>query len=149
MSEEKRIYVVVAETVDTPNGRIKQPCGRAMAQACHAVGKMQVTSRIYRARDAERAPTTARLGLEDMPFRECTTIILAARDSKELSHVELLLAREGINRYNFWDTNGEVYGASESEGDAHIMTALAIEPIEPIKVYGILNYLPLWGCQCA
>lgn len=138
MSEEKRIYVVVAETVDTPNGVVVQPCGRAMAQACHAVGKMQVTRRIYHARDLREIGEV--LDFEDLPFEECTTIILAARDSKELEHVNLLLANKGIARHLFADNNDAVYGEH-----ARIATALATAPISPTEVYGVLDYLPLWG----
>jgi hypothetical protein len=138
LSEEKRIYVVVAQTVDTPNGVIIQPCGRAIAQACHAIGKMQVTSRIYHARDVQGIG--GRLDFEDMPFEEYTTIVLAARDSKELEHVNFLLATKGIPRHMFADNNDAVYGEH-----ARICTALATVPVSPISIYGVLDYLPLWG----
>lgn len=145
MSEEKRIYVVVAETVDTPNGRITQPCGRAMAQATHARAKMEITSRIYQQRESER-----RIGIEDMAFVENTAIMLAARDSKELEHVYNLLAQRGIMRFPFFDRNEPVYGMAEHVAEAaQIMTAIATVPTEPSKVLFTLDYLPLWDCKCA
>jgi len=73
MSEEKRIYVVVAETVDTPNGVAVQPCGRIAAQCAHVVSQMQVF------RHHLAAPEVVDIyGL----LKPSTTIVLAARDSK-------------------------------------------------------------------
>lgn len=140
MSEEKRIYVVVAETVDTPNGVVVQPCGRAIAQACHAIGKMEVNSRIYAARTQRNSGSRIGFDLEDFPFHEYTTIILAARDSKELAHVDLLLMRAGIERYSFTDTNALVYGE-----DTFVKTAIATAPIDLRSTIGVLDYLPLWS----
>lgn len=144
VSEDKRIYVVVAETVDTPNGVVVQPCGRAMAQACHSIGKMQVTSREYYARERLSGMRIGGGGLgdfwEDFPFQECATIILAARDSAEISHVDFLLMKSGVERYSFCDTNDAVYGES-----ARIMTAVCTVPVDPNKMVGILDYLPLWS----
>lgn len=135
MSDEaKRIYVVVAETVDTPNGIVVQPCGRAMAQACHVVSKMEVQRRIYRYRETDEIDHLR------MPFEEWPTIILAARDSKELEHINQLLMWRGVLRHSFSDTNDAVYGEK-----LRVMTAVCTNPVSASEVYGILDYLPLWS----
>lgn len=132
--EEKRIYVVVAETVDTPNGVVVQPCGRAMAQACHAVSTMEVQRRI----DWRHETGSTEHLME--PLQERTTIILAARDSKELAHVDFLLMKNGIRRFSFSDVNDAVYGEN-----LRVMTAVCTIPVSSGEVYSILDYLPLWS----
>lgn len=135
MSDEaKRIYVVVAETVDTPNGVVVQPCGRAMAQACHVVSKMQIQQRIDWHHKYDQMVHFL------SPPEECTTIILTARDSKELEHVNQLLMWRDVRRHTFSDTNDAVYGEN-----LRVMTAICTNPVLPADVYGILDYLPLWS----
>lgn len=126
-NNEKRIYVVVAETVQNPDGkRIVQVCGRNMAQCAHVVSGMQV-KRIT-------APPAL------ITFESCTTIVLAARDSKEMEHIRRLLRTASISHEVFHDTNLEVYETKEE-----IFTAICTQPIEAVQVEGILDYLPLWG----
>jgi hypothetical protein len=123
MIEEKRIYVVVAGTVQVPASRrsVVQPLGRQIAQACHAIG-------LYRYHDP-------------VLYTPITTIVLQARDSAELKHVHDLLLKRKIQRFSFMDTNTEAYGPGE------VMTAFCTEPVIRKKIQGILDYLPLWGAS--
>ena len=121
--EEKRIYVIVAETIFTTNGKIIQPPGRQVAQACHAVGLF----RYQQARDRR-------------PYDPITTIVLQVRDTAELNHVYDLLLCKKIKRFLFRDTNPE-YGVRE------FSTAFCTEPVYKEQVEGILDYLPLWGAK--
>jgi len=121
VKEEKRIYVVVAATVQTlPGGKgtVIQPYGRQIAQACHVVSKL-------------------RLGRGEEGFTPVTTIILQARDSNELSHVFILAVRKHLKPVPFGDENKEVYG------DIKPVTAIAFYATKE-QVMGVADYLPLW-----
>jgi hypothetical protein len=118
---EKRLYVVVAGSVDTNKGKIIQPPGRQIAQACHAV-------EYYR----YEASKSAR------PYEIMTKIILQARDSSELDHVLYLLRKKKIETFLFHDDNPE-YGVGIYP------TAFCTEPVYKDQVVGILDYLPLWS----
>lgn len=119
LTEEKRIYVVVAETVDTSNGVVVQPCGRIAAQCAHVVSKMRA--------------------VVDAGWCPITTIVLAARDSAEMEHVLHLINKDDdTETVTFHDTNSDVYGPGE------VLTAICTLPIEPWKLAGITDYLPLW-----
>jgi hypothetical protein len=143
---EKRIYVVVADTVSIPlptvtatppNDQfprvgdywkvIKQPLGRQIAQAAHVTSKVRFAM--------EHGP-----GRKSKEFKAITTIVLAARDSHELAHLYKLLEAEEIPFEEFQDDNSEAYGPN-----VKIRTAIATHPVEPVDVQGILDYLPLWG----
>jgi len=163
----KRIYCVVADTVQHPLERAKaeftdrfpvpltyrrtpdtrtiaQIAGRAMAQGEHAVSKARfsmVRDEVFRAVRAAKARGSADIwfrGHRIMFFHEVTTINLAARDSFELYHVLHLLQDKGIPVHAFRDTNPAVYG------EGKVLTAIATEPIDPALTVGILDYLPLW-----
>jgi hypothetical protein len=118
--EEDRIYVAVAGTVQVPSAgptkTVVQPAGRQAAQACHVVSKLRVG--------------------ENTHFFPITTIILQARDSAELTHLQQLLTKRKLNPVIFWDTNDE-YGQRE------VMTAIAVMASKH-QVQGIMDYLPLW-----
>jgi hypothetical protein len=137
MDTEKRIYVVVAATVDGHKGgnffKVIQPIGRQVAQCAHVVSKMRWT---------EAAGCTAK----DAPFISITTIILQARDSRELNHVEDLLKKAEVAVTSFFDTNPE-YGTGTFDPLVSCKTAICTEPIEKFRTTGILDYLPLWGSQ--
>lgn len=113
----KRIYVVIPRVVDGPNEQsIVQPLGRQVAQACHVTNEM---------RSAEKFTKVA------------TTIILQARDIKELDHICFAAHKDGIKSYYFLDENPEY-------GPGRRITALCLEPIEEWRSERILGYLPLW-----
>ena len=127
----RRIYVVVAEEVDTPGGPVRQAPGRMCAQACHAVGRLRMWSLLGHRMTKQR--------MEELADAETTTIVLSCRDSKELRHVRRLMEEAGVAHYVFADTNPAVYGTGEK-----VPTALATATVEPGRVEGILDYLPLW-----
>lgn len=132
--EEKRIYVAVAATIQTPlypnTDRLGikttiQPAGRQIAQACHVVNELRIHVG-HRTNNYEI-------------FFPTTTIILRARDSKELEHISILLSKKKLYPVNFEDENPEY-------GDGKYVTAIAVYA-SPIQVRGILDYLPLWGAK--
>jgi hypothetical protein len=126
--EEQRIYVVVAGTVQVPAPRrsVVQPPGRQIAQACHAVSKLRHVV----------AGPEIQYGIQ---FEPMTTIVLQARDSAELSHIQILLLKKKLTPAVFFDTNDSVYGPG-----ATVMTALAVFATKK-QIENILDYLPLWG----
>jgi|SRR5579863_2264166 len=160
-NEEKRIYVVVANTVQNPvlgygnvTGKglrrledtldIRQPAGRQIAQACHAVRRMG-HSMVIRAvlslftKRASLSAIKAAISL-NVNYEPITTIILSCRDSFELEHVyNLLRDVVGVEAFKFRDTNFEAYGEGE------VTTAFATVPVTPTSVTGVLDYLPLWS----
>jgi hypothetical protein len=148
-AREKRIYVVVADTVTTLHQKIdgdvssvdvkvvSQPFGRQSAQACHAVSLMRM-KRVIESTVARRHKGGP--GNYDHLLEPITTIILSARDSQELAHIHALLMHEEIPFETFMDTNDEAYGKGMS-----VQTVIATYPVEPVDVQGILDYLPLWG----
>lgn len=125
MELEKRIYVVVSETIKTPRGKITQPSGRQMAQACHASGLV-------------REQMTQIMTLKDS-FAPTTTLILQARDSAEMSHVFFLLTRRRLQPVIFSDDNPEY-------GPGKFPTAIGVRATKK-QIDGILDYLPLWGAK--
>lgn len=138
MKEEKRIYVVIPATVQVPapvgvgySGKVMhvlQPAGRQIAQACHVVSKLRMELMV----EAKRTETG------DFTLTDpITTIILQARDSKELIHNYVALAKK-LDPIAFSDENEEAYGKFRP------ITALAVLA-KPSQVRGILDYLPLWG----
>ncbi len=116
--EEKRIYVVVARTVTVEGERIRMEPGRMAAQACHVIGK-------YR----------AHMG---MPYKECTTIVLEARNSKELMKVMIELSRAVPELYTFHDKNPGFYPTSKP-----VFTALCTAPVRPSSVEDAIGHLEL------
>jgi hypothetical protein len=127
--DDKRIYVVVAHTVNGLEGSVvEQPLGRQIAQACHAVS-LSRHEFIHHTR-----------GRRSETFPNITTIILTARDTEEVRHLHKLLTAENIPFVAYQDENDEAYGVNHRP-----TTALATWPIESVDVRGILDYLPLWG----
>jgi len=158
--EGKRIYCVVADTVQHPidastygtgttyrraeeSRNIEQPAGRIVAQAAHAVSKARfgmLKDEIVRAHQTAQKTKSKQVWYlgNEIRFWPITTIILSARDSFELLHVQGLLTTAGIKWYSFYDENAEAYGAGS------VQTAFATAPVEPGKTVGVLDYLPLW-----
>ena len=140
MNEEKRIYVIVAETVQNPlnyeftrdmpvrmitlpntdTKTIVQPKGRIAAQVAHVVSSM-------------RMGAIERIGQEVH-----TTIILGVPDSYNLEFRAFLLAKNAVECYRFFDTN-------EEYGVGRVLTAICTEPIERSKLGFALDYLNLWS----
>jgi hypothetical protein len=117
---ESRIYVVVPHHVQVGSRLVKISCGRAAAQAAHAVAKMQAATK--------------------KDVSNITTIILGCRDSAELDHVNEVLFSKAIERYFYLDEDILFYGT-----EASVYTALCTVPIE--FGYNPLQYLPLWSCE--
>lgn len=149
---DRRIYCVVATTVQRPTGlstcveegmwSLRQPAGRLAAQAAHAVSLARMALVKRWVLDNIEAATRALANDLNwcMLTRPITTIILGARDSFELIHVANLLEHDKIPVHKFIDSNQPDYG----DIDISIMTAIATEPVRPEDVDGILDYLPLW-----
>lgn len=119
--EEKRIYVVVAGTIQTPRTVI-QPPGRQIAQACHVVSKLRIENHNGSHR-----------------FEPITTIILQARDSAELTHVQLLACKKKFQVVAFFDRNPEY-------GDVGQKTAIAFLATQE-QTHLVCDYLPLWDSK--
>jgi len=133
--EEKRIYVVVAGTVQVPAPRrsVVQPPGRQIAQACHVVSKLRVDEHQQK---VNMNTGTIVLGSN---FEPMTTIILQARDSAELQHAFVLLHKKKLNPVVFSDSNDFAYGPG-----SYVVTAVAVFATKK-QIENILDYLPLWG----
>jgi len=147
---DKRIYCVVASTVQNPFGSkslvtIVQPLGRQVAQAAHVVSKVRfiLLRKAFIKLLKGRSIAAVREAVSALLFTPVTTIILEARDSYELKHVFVLLEKNGIPVYDFFDTEQPDYGSPTDQ----VRTAIATEPVEPSDVMGILDYLHLWGSQ--
>jgi peptidyl-tRNA hydrolase len=115
---ERRIYVVVASSVTVDGERIRMEPGRMAAQACHVTGR-------YRAKAG-------------MPYKEITTIVLEARNSKELMKVMVELSQVVPEIFTFHDTNPDFYGTP-----GHVFTALCTEPVNPSVVDDAIGHLEL------
>lgn len=167
MTEDKRIYVAVAGTIQVPaasyihNNKsvpnyqkglktVVQPVGRQIAQACHVVSKLRILQFIQNLKETLRAVfeavkdldvkhALAEIGfaIESLKFNPETTIILQVRDSAEMQHVHFLLFKKKLNPIFFSDDNPEY-------GPGSWPTAVAVFATKK-QVEGILDYLPLWG----
>lgn len=140
MTEEKRIYVIIAETVQTETVRpaaqfgpvrtllcptvatktVVQPKGRIAAQCAHVVSQMRMFQK-------DIIGTSA-----------YTTIILSVPDSYNLQFRSFLLEQRDVRIYKFFDTNDEY-------GSGGICTAICTEPIFKADAGYALDYLNLWS----
>jgi hypothetical protein len=137
ITEEKRIYVVVPETIQTNVGyplggaifkgiqNVQMVPGRLMAQCAHVVSKM--------------------CWLMDDPMKEweaITTIVLAVRNTRELQKTfhELLLRTRDGEVVPFFDTNLEVYGTETPQ-----FTTFCTTPVIKSDVDAALGHLELYG----
>jgi len=151
---QERIYVVVPEVVFNPlrmvcdsegapisvestesTIAVVQPKGRMGAQMVH-VGRFMGMATAEWQTEHTLVGGVQQCKVFTAPFKNYTTITLAARDSFELFHVYFLLVKAGITVYTFEDTNPEY-------GEGSVVTALATEPISWERRLGILDYLPL------
>lgn len=155
MIDEKRIYVVVAGTIQVPVNpgsykpplrTVVQPAGRQIAQACHVVSKLRhgwqkawschLTNNYCDKNGLGGFMGHTCVKLELIPM---TTIVLQARDSAEMGHVFQLLNRKRLNPMMFSDDNPEY-------GPGSWPTAIAVFATQK-QVQGILDYLLLWSCK--
>ncbi len=162
--EEKRIYVIVAETVQNPlemmfiapkhyvlrptsdTKTIVQPKGRIGAQIGHVVSQMRqhilleaATPHIFRKGRRKARFSEWFIDVRELATQAITTIVLAARDSYELEFRSYLIRKAGVHLHSFYDINEAIYGRGR------VMTAVCTEPVEPEKLCGITDYLELWG----
>jgi hypothetical protein len=156
---EKRIYVIVPETVQHPLSlgghvghtvivprhdtiTIVQPKGRIAAQVGHVTSRMRMRRMVEEVAKSERTrrrklwvPCLEKLyGMAEEPI---TTIVLAVPDSYQLEFRQGLLEKAKIPVWVFFDMN-------EEYGPGSVKTAICTEPVEREKLYGIIDYLELW-----
>ena len=150
--DERRIYVIVPHTVQasdpsdgTPLASVTMSPGRLMAQAAHVVSQM---------RGDESQRTRPRIAGYDI-FKTTTTIVLSARNSKELDLLRRMLIEhssggiEAMNSENppeekfgvcwFYDINAPFYGT-----DAGVQTAVCTTPVFAYQVEAVLGHLELY-----
>jgi peptidyl-tRNA hydrolase len=149
--EEKRIYIVVPQTVQVlgksgfPRSarkvmrNFRMEHGRPMAQCAHVARRLeneQLNEKFWDERDPSTRKTSA--------YKEITTIVLSVRNSRELEKVAVEVALTGGRNlyFPFADTNPEFYGTREK-----VFTAFAIGQIERSKIDPVLGHLPLYGDQ--
>lgn len=134
VTDNHRFYVVMPKVLSVPtkgNPTVKLPCGMAAAQAAHAVSKLRLHHVVKH-----------KNGLEQMN-QPITTIVKQCRDHAELQHVRNLAYLKGIPSETFVDTNDQLYGKGLC-----VETAVAFGPCLKEDVQYILDYLPLWDCEC-
>lgn len=135
IKEEKRIYIIVPETVDIlvnkKPTRIKMVSGRLMAQCSHVGRKLENQ---YFDDGC------------DNPYREITTIVLGVRNSKELHKINNDLYSKMIDllcdmtlHAQFYDKNKELYHTKDG-----ILTAIAVGPIKKSEIESIIGHLDLY-----
>jgi peptidyl-tRNA hydrolase len=135
--EEKRIYIVVPETVQVQRRtclpwNVSMEPGRLMAQCAHVARKLENQQLEHM---HEQTGTVSR-------YKEMTTIVLSVRNSKELEKVarEAADATEFFHYFPFRDTNPGFYGTTEK-----VFTAFAVGPVTQSEMDPILGHLPLYG----
>jgi hypothetical protein len=132
-----KIVAIVAETVF--DGRVKIPCGMAAAQAAHVVSKLKLKYLdIINTNNIDIAIN----GLLITEATPITTIVLKARDEKELRHISGLASDKDLLHTYFYDENESLYG------NARVLTAVAIGPLSSGYFADTTDYLPLWKCGC-
>src|SRR5208282_1022382 len=159
--EEKRIYVIVAETVLNPlemkylGGKhfimrptpatktIVQPIGRIGIQIGHVTSKMRM-QRILESFERAIAKSRGHVkpavldDLRVMAGEAITSIAYSVPNSFDLEFRHYLLRKAGIGVFPFYDQNDE-YGIGV------VKTAISTVPVEASKLRGITDYLKLWG----
>lgn len=140
-SSKVKTVTIVAETVtyyksediQHSTGKYKLECGRAAAQAGHAVSKLKASYAAINSLD--------HMFIVDHPI---TNIVLKARDTEELRHILRLADEKHLHCTEFWDDGVKTYGTNGG-----VLTAIALGPIEdPENLIGVSDYLPLWTCNC-
>jgi len=138
--EGTRIVVAVAKTLSySKNGvpaTYKMEPGRQIAQACHAVSALKL--RYCEEQYSPGAHDLRKMVIQVME-NPITTIVLQARDTKEIIHIAEMCEEKGLLHFCFSDDNEAVYGTTD-----RIPSAVAIGPIHANRLVGITDYLPLW-----
>lgn len=114
----------------------KMEGGRQAAQAGHGVSKLKISYLIQNSKSLEDYSYNAGV-IFDNPI---TSIVLEARDSKELTHIYLVATIMNLHHVRFWD-DGAIYQNS------NVLTAVSIGPITPDQLAGVFDYLPLLNCE--
>lgn len=138
---QARIVVAVADClqykIDGDDREYWMEGGRQMAQACHAVSALKL--RYIEEAIRYRAETDCLKLVIQMMENPITTIVVRARDTRELLHINHLAEQEERLHFMFADDNKRVYGTDE-----RIPSAIAVGPLMPQQFTGITDYLPLW-----
>jgi hypothetical protein len=157
---EKRIYVIIAETVQNPlvmkyvHGKhfvmvptadtktIVQPKGRIGIQIGHVASRMRMhlmLASLQLALDKRGGTIVPEVtdDLKAMADDAITSIALAVPDSYRLEFREHLIRKTGVEVYTFYDENPE-YGLGS------VKTAICTAPVERHKLRDTLDYLELW-----
>lgn len=131
--DTNRIYVVVTPMVKIGSRVVQMETGRMMAQACHAASKAKFQF-VFRQKKK----------LKDwiivMTDYGLTTIILKARDQKELRHIFNLAEIKGLPTVEFYDDNEDFYEHKDAQ-----LTAIAVGPICSDQSVNVCDYLPLFA----
>jgi len=159
---EKRIYVIVAETVQNPlemkyigaghfimrptadTKTIVQPIGRIGAQIGHVTSKMRMNymldsvARALGKKNVAKYPKAFIEDLKSLADEAYTTIVFSVPDSYDLEFRHYLLRKAGVKTYPFYDQNDEY-------GRGVIKTAITTEPVERERLLGVTDYLKLWS----
>lgn len=145
-AEQERIYIIVPEQVTVPDKSsrlkgatktLKMVPGRLMAQCSH-VGRELEHVAFW---DLDEA-------------RKITTIVLAARNTKEMIKLQTALKEQffsdvsyvdgggiGTDKFaEFYDTNEQLYGKG-----VEVLTAIAVGPVLKRDVDDIIGHLALYG----
>lgn len=162
--DEKRIYVIVANTVQNPlavrdtkgdsfimvptseTKTIIQPKGRIAAQVGHVVSSMRMARlnalhyAFNKAALAGRKKVATRISavLTAEPVTAFTTIVLAVPDSYQLEFRQNLIQKADIRVHAFFDENVEY-------GRGAVKTAICTEPVTKEELNGTTDYLELWS----
>lgn len=135
VSLEKRIYVVVVQSVTADSARFgiptrhDIPTGMQAAQAAHVVSKMVL----------DRAGNKMRKAvLQPCRFTPTTTIVLSARNTKEMWKIWSELGEEDFYSTYFEDTNSNFY-----DNNGKFITAICTEPITANLAERALGHLEL------
>lgn len=134
-----RTITVLAKEVSWFDGtrqRYKMEPGRMAAQVGHAVSKLKMNFCLTTSQDNLETLKSAVVLMENNPI---TSIILEARDERELVHISNLCTEKNIPIVEFLDDNENIYGPG-----IKVFTAISIGPVKPEDVEGITDYLPLW-----
>jgi peptidyl-tRNA hydrolase len=110
--------------------------GRIAAQVGHAVSKLKLA---YAEKMVRTGATNYEKLVVDLMENPITSIVLEARDSKELIHIVDLLFEKNVHFVSFEDTNSQIYGQGNM-----VCTALSIGPCFDWMLTGITDHLYLW-----
>jgi hypothetical protein len=131
--EEKRIYILVPQTVDIGRGlTIDMEPGRLMAQCSHVSRKME---------NEEAQKSLYHPDMQTIePYQEITTIVLSVRNSRELEFMYKQLYGVPWPVFRFEDINPEFYGHK-----SRVLTAVCTAPMPVSLANKYLGHLELYA----